>query len=419
MVEPAQNMLRETVEFDQLYQKYRSLLLDGIVPFWLKYGIDWEYGGVLSCMTDEGSPISGDKYIWSQARSVWTFSALYNRIEKRPEFLKAAQNSVRFLLAHGRDENDRWVYHTDRKGKVIEGPISIYADCFAVYGFSEYYRATGDENILSLARSSYEQIRRRIEEPDFSETAPYQLPPGRKVHGIPMIMLEVTNELAQTTGDASLEPLADDFASQIMNHFVRPERKLLLEFLSDEYQELPSNEGTFVMPGHAIESMWFVLHLAMRRHDQKLIHRAAEVIHWHLKAGWDPQFGGLFLGIDADGKEPFLPHSEKKLWWPHTEALYALLLAYKLTGEKWCADWYQKVHEWSFSHFEMAEVGDWRQRLDRAGNPATEVVALPVKDPFHLPRAATLIMQLLDEAQASVSNSFIFKKDDVPQLQVS
>jgi len=384
------------VELNQLYQKYRSLLLDGIAPFWFKHGIDWEYGGVRSCMAEDGSPLSGDKLIWSQARSVWTFSALYNRIEKRPEFLEAAQNSIRFLLAHGRDQEGRWLYRTDRKGNVIEGAISIYADCFAVYGFSEYYRAVRDENILALARASYERIRRRIAMPDFSETAPYKLPPGRKAHGIPMIMLEVTNELAQTTRDASLEALADYYAAQVMSYFVRPERKLLLEFLDDNYEELPPNEGTFVMPGHAIESMWFVIHLAMRRNNRQLINRAAEVIRWHLEAGWDQQFGGIFLGMDAEGNEPFLPHSEKKLWWPHTEALYALLLSYKLTGEQWCADWYRKLHEWSFAHFEMPEAGEWRQRLDRAGTPTTEVIGLPVKDPFHLPRAAILIVQLLE-----------------------
>src|SRR5487761_1333577 len=93
-----------------LYNQYRSLLLDDIVPFWFKHGIDWKHGGMLSCIADDGSLISGDKFIWSQARSVWTFSALYNRIEQRPEFLAAAENSIQFLLAHGRDEDGRWVY---------------------------------------------------------------------------------------------------------------------------------------------------------------------------------------------------------------------------------------------------------------------------------------------------------------------
>lgn len=53
------------------------------------------------------------------------------------------------------------------------------------------------------------------------------------------------------------------------------------------------------------------------------------------------------------------------------------------------------MHAWSFGHFAMPEVREWRQRLDRAGRPMTTVVALPVKDPFHLPRAAILAIELL------------------------
>ncbi|MGH9328450.1 MAG: AGE family epimerase/isomerase [Terriglobia bacterium] len=381
---------------DKLRARYRSLLLEGIVPFWFSHGIDWEHGGVLSCMKDDGTLISGDKFIWSQARSVWTFSALYNRIERKPEFLKAAENSARFLMSHGRDERGRWVYHTDREGRVLEGATSIYTDCFAIYGLSEYYRASRDETALTVARETFERVRRRIEEPDFQETAPYPLPLGWKNHGIPMIMTEVTNELAQTTGDRSLEPLADDYAARIMNHFVRPHHHALLEFLTKDYQELPSPAGTFVMPGHAIESMWFVMHLARRRGNADLIRQASEVIRWHLELGWDGEYGGLFLGRDIKGGEPYLPHAEKKLWWPHVEALYATLLAHQLTGQSWCLEWYEKVAEWTWSHFPMPDSGEWYQKLTREGQPTSEVVALPVKDPFHLPRAAILILELME-----------------------
>jgi N-acylglucosamine 2-epimerase len=380
---------------DRLCSLYRTLLLDGIVPFWMHKGIDWSHGGVLSCMTEEGAPISGDKYMWSQARSVWTFSALYNRIEPRPDFLKIAENSIRFLVQHGQDENGDWVYETTCEGKVLQGAVSIYSDCFVVYGLSEYLRAVPDAGLLRLARSTYERIRERIQRPDFAETAPYRLPPGRRAHAIPMIMTEVSNELAQTIQDPAVERLADEYALQVMNYFVRPTRNLLVEFLSDTYEELPPPEGTFVMPGHAIESMWFVLHLARRRGNKQLARRAAELIRRHLEAGWDPEHGGIRLGIDTAGHQPFLAHSDKKLWWPHTEALYALLLADQMIGESWCMEWYSRVHDWAFSHFPMPETGEWRQRLDGAGNPTTETIALPVKDPFHLPRAAILITQLL------------------------
>ena len=379
----------------KLYQQYRSLLTDGIVPFWLNHGVDDEYGGVLSCMTEDGACVSDDKYTWSQARFIWTMAALFNRFEPRPEFLERARKTIDFLTGHARDEAGWLAYCTTREGIPIESATSIYSDCFFVYGLGEYCRAVPDARLIELAVRTFWKIAKRVEEPDFRETAPYLLLPGRKIHGIPMILTEVANELAATTGDGAIADAADRYAATVMNRFVRPERKLLLEFLSADYRELPPNEGTYVMPGHAIESMWFNLHCARRRNDADAIRRAAEVIRRHVEAGWDPQFGGLFLGIDAEGGPPFLPNSDKKIWWPHTEALYALLLAFRLTGESWCLEWYGRVHDWSFRHFPMAPNAEWFQRLDREGNPVQDLIALPVKDPFHLPRAVLLILDLL------------------------
>jgi N-acylglucosamine 2-epimerase len=380
----------------KLYRKYRELLLDGIVPFWLKNGVDREYGGVLSCMREDGTPISTDKYIWSQARFVWTCSALYNRVEPRPEFLERAKETIDFLLAHGRDHRGRWAYRTTREGALLEGATSIYSDCFLVYGLSEYCRARPDPALLALACETFDRICRRIEDPDFQETAPYPLPPNRRNHGVPMILTETANELAKTTGDPRIDAAAGVYANRVMSHFVRPEHQCLLEFLDNHYRELPSPEGTFIMPGHAIESMWFILHWAVPRGAMDLARQAVEVIRWHLERGWDPEYGGLFLSVDRDGGEPFQQHSEKKLWWPHCEALYATLLADELTGEKWCRDWYSRVDEWSFAHFPIDNGGEWQQRLDRQGRPIDDLIALPVKDPFHLPRAATLILGLLE-----------------------
>jgi len=384
-----------TLDRKQIYAQYRTLLLDNVVPFWLNHGIDWKYGGVLSCIRDDGSIISGDKFLWSQARSVWTFAALYNRVEKRPEFLAAAENSIRFLLEHGRDKQGRWIYHADQQGREIEGATSIYTDCFVIYGFSEYYRAVRDQQVLSIARAALDRVCLRVDEPDFQETAPYPLPLGWKNHGIPMILTETLNEMILTAADTRLEAQLDQYVGRVMNHFLRPDKKVLLEFLTTDYEELPPPAGTFVMPGHAIESMWFVLHVARRRGDKALIQRAAEVIRWHLELGWDAEYGGLYLSRDIAGHPPYLPHSDKKLWWPHVEALYGTLLAHELTSEPWCLEWYQRVAEWAWSHFPAPNGGDWLQRLTREGKPTTQVIALPVKDPFHLPRGAMLIMQLM------------------------
>ncbi len=222
-----------------LREQYKDLLENGIVPFWLRHGVDLEYGGVLSCMAEDGTQVSTDKYTWSQARFVWTMAALYNRYEARPAFLDAARKTIGFLLTHCRDENGWLVYRTTRAGQVIEGATSIYSDCFLVYGLSEYYRAVPDDALLEEAVRLFWRIAARVKEPDFRETAPYVLLPGRKIHGIPMILTEVANELAATMfrAKANGQPIADaadQSAATVMGHFVRPQRRLLLEYLSSD-----------------------------------------------------------------------------------------------------------------------------------------------------------------------------------------
>lgn len=349
-------------------------------------------------MTEDGSLLSTDKYIWSQARWAWVCSALYNRVDPRKEFLDAARSTVHFLLNHGRDSDGRFVYHTTQTGEVVAGPISIYSDCFAVYGFNEYYRATRDKEVLKVALDTFHTIVRRVEEPGFKDVAPSVLLPGRRPHAIPMILTETANELAITTGDAAIEAKAEKYALTVMHHFVRPEWQVLVEYLSRDYQLLPPPEGTAVEPGHAIECMWFILHWAIRVNRADIVQQAVEVIRWHVEKGWDEEYGGLLLAIDAQGNAPFIANSDKKVWWPHTEALYALLLAHQLTLQPWCLEWYWRIHEWSFRHFHRPDAGEWRQRLTRSGEPIDELIALPVKDPFHLPRAVILILGLLSRA---------------------
>jgi mannose/cellobiose epimerase-like protein (N-acyl-D-glucosamine 2-epimerase family) len=83
----------------KLREQYRTLLSDGVIPFWFRHGVD-----VPSCMSEDGARISTEKYIWSQARFVWTMAALFNRFEPRPEFLEMVRRAIDFLLAHARDE---------------------------------------------------------------------------------------------------------------------------------------------------------------------------------------------------------------------------------------------------------------------------------------------------------------------------
>ena len=154
-----------SVRFADLLAIYRAELLDRTIPFWLTHAMDWEHGGICTCIADTGEILNTDKYMWSQLRAIWTFSALYNQIEPRSEWLDAAQHIFEFAKRYGRDDQGRWVFAVDAQGNVLQGATSIYADGFAIYGLTEFARATGSQEAIDLALATYENVQQRLARP--------------------------------------------------------------------------------------------------------------------------------------------------------------------------------------------------------------------------------------------------------------
>ena len=88
-----------------------------------------------------------------------------------------------------------------------------------------------------------------------------------------------------------------------------------------------------------------------------------------------------------------------KLWWIHSEALYTTLLCHFRTNDEEFLHWHNKVFDYTFSVFPNPdpEIREWIQILTREGVPQDKVVALPVKDPYHITRNLLLIIELLYE----------------------
>lgn len=372
-------------------------LLEEIMPFWLRHSID-DAGGINTCIADDGHLISREKWFWSQWRAVWVFSEIYRCIERKQQWLDLAYHVYHFCCKHGWDESvPGWVLRTDHEGNVLAGCDSIYVDGFAIYGATALSRATGDDEPLQLASKTAVATRKRLALPhDQIPHFPYPVPAGARMHGIPMMFSLVFWELAQLADNDELRRHACKLSDEVFNDFYRGDRDLIVERIAADGSEFAAPSGTTVVPGHAIEDMWFQAHIARDRGDRARIDLAMRLMRRHLETGWDQEHGGLFLAIDADGSDEVdWGFSDAKLWWPHTEALYGLLLCHQLTGAAWAWDWYQRVHAYTFSHYPLPELGEWRQKLNRRGEPITDIVALPVKDPFHLPRALILSIDLL------------------------
>ena len=389
----------------------RQQLLEKIMPFWMRHAVDRVNGGLFTCISDDGTLQSRDKYLWSQTRALWTFSALHRRVDPSGGWLDVADGLFEFLRHHGRDPQGNWVFATDESGTITRGAESIYTDAFAILGLIEYFLATGQAAALDLALDTYRNVSVLLDNPGSYPTAPYPTPEGMIAHGEAMIFSLAFCNLGQAANDDAILARGRILSGIVLDHFVRPDRRVILEYINRDFSTTDTPEGRTMVPGHGIESAYFKLLNFAGTGQSDHLDRACEVIRWCLKRGWDEKFGGLFLGIDADGKEPiFWKNADMKLWWPHTEALPACLMAYERTGAAWCLDWYAKVHEWAFAHFPVLEHGEWTQRLDRQGRKIDKLVALPVKDPFHLPRSLIFAMESLQRlSERPASRELVIK----------
>lgn len=383
------------MEFSELYNFLHSQLIEEIMPFWLEHAVDWGKGGILTGINDDGSVNTTNKYIWSNTRAIYTFSALYNYVGRDDRWLKAATNVCEFCLKYGCVDKGEWAYLVDREGRLLERSNSIQIEAFAIAGLVEYARATGDQWAVEAAMETYESAKDRLSRPGSYSTFPYEIPKGSKAHKVRMQFALSFFELGSFLERDDILESALALADEIMDHFRRPEHQVLHEYIGTDNRLLDSAAGREMCPGHTVESMWFLIHVYRHFGMKERIAQAVETMRWAMEKGWDPEYGGLFLSTDVEGKEPYHKNWEKKIWWVFTEALYGMLLAYEYTGQSWCMDWYWKVHDWSFSHFPDREHGEWTQRLNRQGEKVDTLIALPVKDPFHLPRNLILCLDVL------------------------
>jgi N-acylglucosamine 2-epimerase len=373
---------------------YRRALLEDVMPFWMRHALGSEDGAINNCLDDAGSLTSTDRFLWSQGRALWTFSALYNRIERRSEWMDAARRIAAYLAMNGRDETGRWMYRLDSHGRVLQSDDSLYVDGFIMTGLGEYFTATGDREAADLAVATWKRTWERIQTPGSYRIAPYEISAGSKVMGIRMLFSFVFCGLGEILGRDDIRETGLQLADELLADFWDEKKQLYREFVSVKGGMLDSPEGRVCIPGHVIEGMWFLISIFERDPGRRgLIPRCCQNIRRHLELGWDAEYGGLRLALDVEGREPVAwSQADCKPWWAQVEALVATAYAHLHTGEDWCMEWHEKIREFAFGNYPVF-TGEWTQWLDRKGHK-TKSAALPVKDPFHLPRALIYLCDL-------------------------
>ncbi len=377
-------------DFAALAQQYRTALLDDVIPFWMKNSPDREHGGYFTCLDREGQVFDTDKFVWLQARQVWLFSMLYDRLEARPEWLDMAKLGADFLRRHGRDDDGQWYFALDRAGRPLVQPYNIFSDCFAAMAFSLYAKATGSEEDKEVARQAYGNVLRRRENPKGRYNKAYPGTRPLKMMALPMILANLALELEWLLEPGEVDEALDWCVSEIFCCFHDRERNVLREHVAPDGSFVDSFEGRLVNPGHTIEATWFLMDIGRRRGDRDLIDRCVDIALNALDYGWDPEHGGLFAFMDALGRPPLQLEWDQKLWWPHLESLVAFAMGYGLTKSEKCLEAYRRVHDYAWSRFADPRYGEWFGYLNRRGEVLLPLKGGKWKGCFHVPRALYL-----------------------------
>lgn len=388
-----------------LYVFYKEYLLNSCLPFWINNSLDHRYGGYLTCLDREGKVYNTDKSVWFQGRGAWLYSKLFNSFEKRPEWLKAAKLGYDFLVDHCFDKDGRMFFQVTRDGRPLRKRRYIYSETFAIIACAEYSKASGDLEALKKAVEIYRLVMEIYQNPGITE--PKVNPEVRvtKAMAVPMILLATTQSLRDISPDTAYDQIASGLVETLFRDFIKPQEKAMFENVGIDGERLDSPQGRCINPGHSIEASWFIMHEGIYRNDREMITRALEVLDWSLEIGWDKEYGGILSFIDIEGKPPEQLEWDMKLWWPHTEALYALLLAYHLTGDLKYEKWYEKMHAYSFDHFGDQQHKEWYGYLHRDGTVSNTLKGSLWKGPFHLPRALLMNMKLLEKMLAGEAKS--------------
>ena len=275
------NMNRE----QQFKRELTEELRNNILPFWARQMVD-PGGGFFGRMTGTGELIAnaGRSAILC-GRILWTFSAAY-RTSGCEQYLATATAARDYLLDKFLDKTYGGVYWSvDAAGNPADTKKQFYALGFAIYGLSEYARATGDERALreaiglfrAIEEHSYDAVNNGYEEAaarDWSPIDDVRLSDKdaneKKTMNTHLHILEAYTNLLRIWPDEGLRRQTRNLLEIFLSRIVQPQNGHLGLFFDDRWQL--KSAGCFSY-GHDIEASWLLLETAATLGDEALYER--------------------------------------------------------------------------------------------------------------------------------------------------
>lgn len=351
----------------------RSELENNILPFWMNKMEDNEEGGFYGQITgeDELKPEASKGAILN-ARILWTFSSAY-RLLKKPEYLETATRAKRYLIDRFYDPQYGGIYwELDYKGNPLDTKKQIYAIGFAIYGLSEYARATGDEEALAYAQQLFDVIEQHSfdsEQNGYVEALTRDWQPiedmrlsdkdenEKKTMNTHLHILEPYTNLYRVWKDEQLERQLRNLIEVFITRILDPQTGHLNLFFEEDW----TNKYRIYSYGHDIEASWLIHEAALVLGDPELLKRIEPIIIRIARAADE--------GLNPDGSmiyENFLDKQkiDRELhWWVQAENVVGHINLYQHFGDTEALD--TAVRCWEFIKTKLIdrEQGEWHWSL--------------------------------------------------------
>ena len=330
---------------------------------------DRQNGGFFGRISGDGNLHSdAPKGAILHARILWTFSAAY-RLFNNPLYLEAADRAKDYLVKKFWDNENGGVYwQLSANGEPMDTKKQIYALGFAIYGLSEYTRATGDRNALKKAIELYFVIEKQSFDKEKNGYLEAFTKDWKEIQDMRLSDKDANEKKTMNTHLHILEPYANLYRVWPSAELKTSLRNLLEIFLNtildketghlrlffDENWNCKSN---IVSYGHDIEALWLMYEAAEVLGDADLIERTKAAAPFIAEAAKE--------GLQADGaliyeKENNMGHVDAdRHWWVQAETVVGFSYAAKITGNKT----YDEIAKncWSFIKNNLVdkEQGEW------------------------------------------------------------
>lgn len=382
-----------------------------MLPYWVENTVDEENGGFVGQIRQNGERVrDAAKGSVLNARILWTFAAAH-RVLGDDRFRELAERAHSYLRRSFWDPAHGGVFWTvDDSGNPLETRKQTYAQAFALYGLSEYHRATGDKEALELAIRVFELIETHTLDP---EHGGYLEALNRSWHTIDDVrlsakdlnapknmntqlhVLEAYTNLYRVWADARLREQLASLIGLFLEQIIDSNSHHLHTFFDMDWTPV-TNVISF---GHDIEASWLLPEAADVLGDFAAISEVREaslaLARATLVEGIDPG-GGMVNELWPDGEG-----DRDKYWWVQVEAIVGFVHAYQQTQSVDFLEAAVAIWEFARDHLRDESVGEWYFRVDSNGRPYPEDDKVGMwKCPYHGARACFEVSERANRMRA-------------------